>query len=212
MIPLKEYISPIRVRNNEMKQSRPALAPGVVVENVGDQTLVLVGNPPQVVRLSPEAAELLTLIQQNPSKEVEQTAPLGELVDLGVVEDASPSSLSRRGVIKLSAVAGAAGLSTILLPTAAAASSSGQTATGTWGLQGNGEIWFILDTLDFPANFDDKLTAGGTDNIGVFLGGPLWTFNPFFDPRFNDLLGQTITGTFIDSSKDEVYTVTFRPQ
>ena len=195
-----------------MKRWRPALAPGVVVENVGDQTLALVGNPPQVVRLSQEASQLLTLIQHNPGNEVDQTAALGELANLGVVEDTSPSTLSRRGVIKLSAVAGAAGLSAVLLPTAAAASSSGPTATGTWGLQPNDEIWFILDSLDFPASDDDILTAEGTDNFARFVSGPRWVFNPFFDPRFNDLLGQTITGTFVDSATGDVYTVTFRPQ
>ena len=193
-----------------MKRWRPALAPGVVVENVGDQTLALVGNPPQVVRLSQEASQLLTLIQHNPGNEVDQTAALGELADLGVVEDTSPSTLSRRGVIKLSAVAGAAGLSAVLLPTAAAASSTAP-FTGTYALES--PWWFFeIAQTDFPdADFTSLtgLTIGGTTYNGVTVtGGFRWQVGiadgPFAGP---------VVGTFSDLSLDPavVYTVTFSP-
>lgn len=189
-----------------MKQSRPAFAPGVVVENVGDQTLVLVGSPPRVVLLSPEAAELLTLIQHNLGKEVEQTAALGELADLGVVEDTSASTLSRRGVIELSAVVGAAGLSTLLLPTAAAASSSEPPPfilTGTYTVLQN-EVRF--NSTQVPSEAD--LGALFVDGLGPFGGSdaPNWFRQGFGFPNPN---GAPLVGTSSDVDTGDVYTITF---
>ena len=189
-----------------MKESRPALAPEVVVENVGDQTLILVGNPARVVRLSPEAAELLMLIQHNPGEDFERTAALGELADLGVVVDTSTSALSRRGVIKLSAVAGAAGLSAVLLPTAAAASSPAG-FTGTY-VQGTSTRWdFTIRKADFPgAGIGDYgLTIGGTTYSGGGTAETM-TWNSFDGPYSGD-----VVGTFLDNNGVDLYTVTFSP-
>ena len=184
------------------------LAPGAVIEPVGNDIMVMMPGNTDILRISGPAADTLrTIVAGQP---VDPSTPtVIELANQGII---STSGMSRRGLIRAGAIGAGAGIAVLAMPTAAMASSSGPTATGTWGLQGNGEIWFILDTLDFPANLDDNLTAEGTDDFGVSLPGPRWIFLPFFDPRFDDLLGQTITGTFIDSSTDEVYTVTFRPQ
>ncbi|AVG24534.1 hypothetical protein C3B54_111597 [Pontimonas salivibrio] len=187
----------------------PAIAPGVVFENVGDQTLVLVGNPPQVVRLSQEATELLTLIQQNPGNEIEQTPALSQLVDLGVVDGPSTSALSRRNVLQLSAVAGAVGLSTVLLPNVAMASSTESSPfdiTGTYQIDGSGNVGLRLDPGPVTKAQAGSLTLqSGFDTFGS--GGEFWTTvtssTGWVDPAGGPLLG---TFTF---DGDE-YTVTFR--
>lgn len=193
-----------------MNQSRPALARGVVIENVGDHTLVLVGSPPQVVRLSPGAAELLLLIQQNRGNDFKQTAPLGELVELGVVEDTSPATLSRRGVIKISAVAGATGLSAVLLPTAAAASSE----TSPFDLTGTYEYFSGNVILRLDPGPVTKAEAGtltllsGFDNFGG--SDAQWQTFDFSMPTSDQTLlsnGDPLVGTFTFDGNE--YTVTF---
>lgn len=198
----------------------PSITSGAFNENVGDETLVLVGNPSQVVRLSPEATELLTLIQQNPGNEIEQTPALRQLVDLGVVDGPSTSTLSRRNVLQLSAVAGAVGLSTVLLPTAAMASSSEQItfdATGTYEYDSPNNRWgFTVLSVDFPdedASMGLKvslLTIAGADASGgdsQSIGTTSKTF--WVNSSDSGQYTGVVIGTLEGGTTSTVYTVGF---
>ena len=106
-------------------RNMPQLVSGVVVEQVGDDVLVVVPGTTEALCLSGEAAETVLTIQAGQS--VSSTDPVvGELVARGVVE---VPGLSRRGLIRAGAVGAGAGIAVLALPSVAAASSVENVAT-----------------------------------------------------------------------------------
>ena len=100
-------------------RNMPQLVSGVVVEQVGDDVLVVVPGTTEALCLSGEAAETVLTIQAGQSVS-SSDAVVGELVARGVVE---VPGLSRRGLIRAGAVGAGAGIAILALPSVAAASS-----------------------------------------------------------------------------------------
>jgi hypothetical protein len=125
------------------------LAPGVAVERMGEELLALVGH--QVVRVSGPAAAVLAAVwgerevssgvdpRSGPAVDASEVPrAVDVLVDLGVLERSVPSvetgtpegtggavplSVSRRRALGVAATAAALGVTVLVLPQAAAASS-----------------------------------------------------------------------------------------
>jgi hypothetical protein len=94
--------------------------PGVIVERVGKDLMVIVPGNTDVVSLTGRPAEVL--LEVAAGRKVDSAEPaLRDLVDLGIV---SASSLSRRGLIKAGAIGAGAGIAVLAMPGVAAASSS----------------------------------------------------------------------------------------
>ena len=114
----------------------PQLVSGVVVEQVGDDVLVVVPGTTEALRLSGEAAKTVLTIQAGES--VSSSDPVvGELVARGVVEG---PGLSRRGLIKAGAIGAGAGIAVLALPSVAAASSGGPDGFAFFGTDADKEI------------------------------------------------------------------------
>jgi len=97
------------------------LTPGVIVERVGDDLMVIVPGSTDVVQLSGPPADVLLDVQAG--RKIDSTEPaLRDLVDLGVV---TAPGLSRRGLIKAGAIGAGAGIAVLAMPGVAAASSDG---------------------------------------------------------------------------------------
>lgn len=101
-----------------MKSARFRLAQGVVVEDVGNDLIVMVPGSTEVLSVSGVAATVVRKIQSGETVPV--TAVTDELAKAGVLES---STLSRRGLIKAGAIGAGAGIAVLAMPTVAAASS-----------------------------------------------------------------------------------------
>ncbi len=133
-----------------------SVAPGVVVEGVGDDLMVIVPGRSDVVSLSGRPAQVLANVRSGMNVDWADPA-LRDLVDLGIV--AAPG-LSRRGLIKAGAIGVGAGVASLALPTAAyAASVSYVEIAGIWAGFPTGAN-FEASGFDWP----DEL---GSDSSGT---------------------------------------------
>jgi hypothetical protein len=95
------------------------VTPGVIVERVGDDLMVIVPGNLDVVSLSGRPAEVLLEVQEG--RDVDPSEPaLKALSDLGIV---SSPGMSRRGLIKVGAIGAGAGIAVMAMPSVAVASS-----------------------------------------------------------------------------------------
>jgi hypothetical protein len=102
-----------------------SLTPGVIVERVGDDLMVIVPGNTDVVSLSGHPAEVVLDVQAG--RKVNSLEPvLRNLADLGVI---TTPGVSRRGLIKAGAVGAGAGIAVLAMPSAAAASSHDREAS-----------------------------------------------------------------------------------
>jgi hypothetical protein len=92
---------------------------GVLVEQVGDDLMVVVPGRSDVMRLSGHTADIVHDVVSGTSVHVEDPA-VADLIDLGILT--SPG-LSRRGLIKAGAISAGAGVAVLAMPGVAAASS-----------------------------------------------------------------------------------------
>jgi hypothetical protein len=120
--------------------SQVTVCDGLVVEQVGDELLVVVPGQSDVVRLTGEVAEVFQAIRSGHSV-TGHGQIVTTLADLGLV--VVPSGLSRRSLVKAGAVGAGVGIAVLAMPTVAAASSASVvTLTGgtwSWGLFGDPE-------------------------------------------------------------------------
>ena len=105
-----------------MQKSDVRLAAGLVVESVGEDLLILLPGARDVVRITGSAAEVVRALEAgNP---IDSYAPsVSELKSLGIVS--LGSGLSRRGLVRGSAVGLGAAVAVLAMPNVAAASSIG---------------------------------------------------------------------------------------
>jgi hypothetical protein len=96
-----------------------SLAPGVVVEEVGNGVLVMVPGSQDVLSLTGPSADVVRSVQSGVS--VAEDSAVAELAGLGVVE---VSGVSRRGLIKAGAIGAGAGIAVLAMPGVAAAASA----------------------------------------------------------------------------------------
>jgi hypothetical protein len=124
--------------------SQITVCDGLVVEQIGDELLVVVPGQSDVVRLTGEVAEVFQAIRSGHS-----VSGHGQIVttlaDLGLV--VVPSGLSRRSLVKAGAVGAGVGIAVLAMPTVAAASSASVVTLtgGTWN-------WGLFGDPDSPDN------------------------------------------------------------
>lgn len=103
-----------------------SVMPGVIVERVGDDLMVIVPGNTDVVSLSGRPAEVFLDVKAG--RKVDPTDPaIRDLVDLGIL---AATGLSRRGLIKAGAIGAGAGIAILAMPSVAAAAS----VTGAAGI------------------------------------------------------------------------------
>ena len=98
------------------------LSPGVIVEHVGGELLVVVRGHTDVVKLTGGVREMLEDIRAGKSVDVSDPVVV-DLLELGIV---STPGVSRRGLIKAGAIGAGAGIAVLAMPGVAAASSSNE--------------------------------------------------------------------------------------
>jgi hypothetical protein len=103
-----------------MSQHALSIAPGVIIEHVGSDVVVMVPESTEVNKLSGDAAQTIRAIQAG-DVSVLPSETVSELVDRGIV--VSQGGMSRRGLIKASAIGAGAGIAVMVMPSVAAASS-----------------------------------------------------------------------------------------
>lgn len=126
----------------------------IAIESVGDELLVFFPGQAEAFRLSGPAAQAVAEIQAGKSIDI-NSAAVADLVHLGIL---STSTMSRRGLIKASAIGVGAGIAVLAMPTAAAASSPVGTAP-------------TLITFSFADDVDNP-GVPGVNGIRIGLAGP----------------------------------------
>jgi hypothetical protein len=137
-----------------------SLNPGVVIEPVGQELLVVVPGNQDVLRLSGAPAEALLDIQAGRTLDSHNPV-VSDLVELGFV---STPDVSRRGLIKAGAIGAGAGIAVLAMPSvAAAASVAPVTVFGFYGLSQSGGVrstYIDVWLFDFPNLFLEKGDVG----------------------------------------------------
>jgi hypothetical protein len=192
-------------------KTRVSIAPSHLIERVGNDVVVLLPEPQEVVKFSGALADLLYSASISGSVEVPEGTDPSELIERGIVVlDSEPS---RRTILKVGAVGAGASVVALGLPSVAAASSIIQ-LTGTWYYfiieEESGRILvfqdFEITGVSFPTTGTPSgLTVNGETiplpgGPGVFSGGSngsvLWfrQLDPAPDPV--PITGLPIIGTF----------------
>jgi len=146
---------------------KATITPGVIVERVGDDLMVIVPGNSEVVSLSGRPAEVLTDVQAG--REVDPSEPALKLLsNLGIVT--SPG-MSRRGLIKVGAIGAGAGIAVMAMPGVAAASSQ-QRLSGSYDYDNDENTFFAIVLHDFPSSLGDGDNYSGNTPTGP-VPGPL---------------------------------------
>lgn len=197
-----------------------SVTPGVIVERVGDDLMVIVPGNSDVVSLSGRHAEMLLDVKAD--RTVDSADPaLHDLIDLGIL---SAPGLSRRGLIKVGAVGAGAGIAVLAMPGVAAAASE------------NSDIELDIDSAPFnlanlfearavPRGYAELQTgvtvqsSTATLSNGTVLTNPI-SFNGYLDQEdgiqfiLDSLLpfGSTVTivsAELVFTYENEVWTARF---
>ena len=112
-----------------MSKSSMSIAPGVTVENVGDDVVVMVPESTEVIRLSGDAAQLVRAIHAG-DVSVLPSHTVTELLERGIL--ISQAGMSRRGVLTAGAIGAGAGIAALTMPSVAAASSAPVSTVAAW--------------------------------------------------------------------------------
>lgn len=185
------------------------IAPGVVVERLGDVLLVIVPGSSEVISLSGHAAEVL--LKVTAGHKVDPLEPaLKQLLKLGVL---TTPSVSRRGLVKAGAFGAGVGVAIMAMPGVAVASSSClDGGSGTYRNYGGGLTAFRWNAPDYPtplphgaielSNGETISPDGYTTDSGLEIVGLDWV------GTFSGLGGgNPVTGEF--SYGQACYRVTF---
>lgn len=158
---------------------RLRVVPGVVVEELGGDLMVMVPGSPEVLTLSGESARVLRQVQAGEA--VASHDAVSELIDRGVLQ---ATKLSRRGLIKAGAVGAGAGIAVMAMPGVAAASS----VTFTIFSRMNGPLPQLLipvsqATFSSNAYLSSTILRGPTvtqtGTVDIVGSGTFWLFNNF---------------------------------
>lgn len=124
-----------------------SVVPGVLIEHVGNDLMVVVPGKNDYVKLSGEAAEVLLAVQAGKTTSGYEVV-LANLEQLGVI---TGTGMSRRGLIKAGAIGAGAGIAVMAMPSVAAASSVG--AVGSYQV--------VDSDVQFRIALDQLGAAGG---------------------------------------------------
>ena len=105
-----------------VKNAEYVFTPGVIVEDLGSDSAVLVLQASEVLTLSGDAATVVRRIRDGESVEGAESV-VSDLVARGVIEPAQ--GMSRRGVVRAGVIGAGVGIAALAMPSIAAASSDG---------------------------------------------------------------------------------------
>ena len=109
------------------------LADNLLIEKVGEETLVMHADSLDSMRITGEAAKIVQELQEQGRSSLVQSDATASLLSAGILKTEQPSGLTRRSLLKSGAIGVGAGVATLALPTAAYASSvSYVEVTGEW--------------------------------------------------------------------------------
>jgi hypothetical protein len=177
---------------------RLSTAKGVVVEEMGDDLIVMIPHSSEVLKLTGESAEIVRAVRSGlpvvPGKVVD------DLKAVGVLE--SPS-LTRRGLVKGGAIGVGAGIAVLAMPGVAAADSTRIKLVGEW--------WWGLQTSTARFRIEKKNNVDSfpdfqTDAYGLIIGT--------FDLTVNGIqngVSQYQYGSFGDKPTDGNYLLWYYP-
>lgn len=137
------------------------LSPGVIVEDLGSDSVVLIAGRSEVLTLSGEAADTLRQIRLGGNSDRADTA-ISELLRHGVIRPVD--GVSRRSVFQAGLIGVGTGIATLAMPTAATAASSGNGGPNTtrfsveWTSTSRNDITEIISAI-FIALLDDGVAA-----------------------------------------------------
>lgn len=202
-----------------MRDELVKIAPGVMVETVVTDLVVIVPGSLEAFRLTGEAASTLAKIRSG--MKVDPTEPeVAELMSRGIVE---MPGISRRGLVKAGAIGAGAGIAVMAMPSVAIASSGPEYLNGVYyngfGI-GIGQFTGLPDRWPSPVPSLDEndvsalLVDGESIPIRNFGAGAaegskdvFWAFQPNPDTNpLNNWTG-TVVGTFVWAGRQ--FSVTF---
>jgi hypothetical protein len=197
-----------------MSKNPLSIAPGVIIEHVGDEVVVFTSESSETIKLSGPVAQTVVAIQAGKAIDASATG-VSDLMELGIIRSAG---MSRRGLITAGAVGAGAGIAMLSMPAAAAAGSANKFAveSALWDAGGGSPIFFqVFFNPVPPAGTPDPSPITVTrDGAGSFSAqfvefsdrGPfaLWEV-PSSD--VSPALSGPVQGTF--TLDEEPYTVTF---
>lgn len=163
-----------------MSGTHASLAPGVVVETVGEEVLVYSPGTTDVVVLSGQAAMTVRAITCGQPVDSSDSA-FYDLVDRGII--ARTSGFSRRGLLKAGAIGTGAGIAVISMPSVAAASSDNGAAIvsrGWFGPDQNSNFGFELHREDNPDTFPPAGSLPNDLNVQISVVGQALSFQATF--------------------------------
>jgi hypothetical protein len=131
-------------------EKRLSVAKDIVVENLGDDLLVMVPGHPDVVRLTGAAADTVRAVKAGEPVDAESEIVV-ELSERGIVRSSHP--ITRRGLVKAGAIGAGAGIAVLSMPSVAAAASGGLSLTGG-GLEWNTLQVNTAGTLEDGTNLE----------------------------------------------------------
>ena len=195
------------------------LAPGAVIEPVGDDVMVMMPGNTDILRISGPAADTLRTIVAGQPVDPSTPAVL-ELANHGIV---SPSGMSRRSLMKAGAVGAGAGIAVLAMPSVAAASSVGGGGGGSepiaaiWLSQSGGVILFDISEesqlagksgspsglTGLPSSFDTSSSGLVNSDSRSDSGDVSWRYTPTSGPS------GPLSATFVWDGV--TYQVTFQP-
>jgi hypothetical protein len=180
-----------------VSKSSMSIAPGVIVEMVGNDVVVMVPESAEVIRLSGDAAHTIRAIHAG-DVSVLPSHIVDELLEGGIL--ISQAGMSRRGVLTAGALGAGAGIAALTMPSVAAASSpvtsavslNGFLSAGRWtetpgayenieetlGISGSATPWVAtIELLEDPPysseglSNDDPVRDGSTPMAGTLSTG-----------------------------------------
>jgi len=193
-----------------MSKNPFSIAPGVIIENVGDEVVVFTSESAEAIKLSGPVAQTVVAIQAGKAVDASATG-VSDLVELGIIRSAG---MSRRGLITAGAVGAGAGIAMLSMPAAAAASSPTglQVTSAEYELSGMFGWLFtaqISGLTVVPAQAILTFTYEGTPYTGNRNSRPLGTLQWSLDPLLNftgdilgsmDVDGEQLTATFVPAT------------
>jgi hypothetical protein len=203
------------------------LSENLLIEKVGEETLVMHADSLESLRLTGEAAKIVEELQQNGRSSLPQSDAAAELLSAGILKTEQPSGLTRRSLLKSGAIGVGAGVATLALPTAAYASSvSYVEVTGVWVPRGGSGAKFLNNDYAWPDALGSSPTGTAPSALTIVsLAGlttpytvPLRTYDAdgedYVDwddttDNFDGLFAGTAVGTFSWGGVD--YRMTFSP-
>ena len=161
-----------------MNTPKFVLAPGVIVEDLGSDSVVLIPGQSEVLTLSGDAAETIRRIRLGKNSDWADSS-ISELLDHGVIR--TVDGLSRRGVVRAGVIGVGAGFAALALPGVAAASSGGvplETRSGLYYYDVGGNqsaptyrVYVILGQADFVDIINQQSYDAGEWSVKMFLPG-----------------------------------------